>query len=1060
MAEAIAAVGVGASILQFVNVTAKLTQRINEFSSTAEEMPKALRSIQTQLPFLLETCQRLDTGEESENISAIIKECHREIEDLYKMINKILPGPGDPRLNRAFKALKSIHYQERFENALRKIEHFKTDLILHCCQSTAESSSASLPAQKVGHNLPPAPMVTSITRWKLRQEISRKFSEQEYEDGGHKTVVLIGMGGQGKSRLALDYGRQICVESDSTLVLWLDATTRQSLTRSFEDIADRWNGRRRRFSDTSSRMKYVKEILMERKWLLIFDNYDHPDHFTDIGTFIPSGDGSILITSRHADAGLLGSVIHISGMDEREGLELLRHRTEQNLEEPSNRAAAIQVLQTLGYLPLAIDQAGAYIRQQRLPLSMFIQQYENQKEAVLDQRHVYWDYKKKLDGEEEVETPLGVLTTWELSMQHVASTNITRSNVEHFLTVAAFLSHVEISERLFKEYAQRSRPIPEWLTCFTTGGEWDSQSFRSMIAKLLTLSLAQGRNEENGGCCLSLHPMIKDWLQSRIKESDRSVYIMETINLLANYIDAKVHERSLQDARGLLGHLDACMSSHSRLKTAACRLGSGNFRKHAFTFSSFYMSHGRYREAEEGLQAVLEHDTEAYGEKHTHTFRTIRHLANALVHGGKYHKAYEMLNKAFNHSKDVADVETLHILVALAGVLTKLDRQDEAERCYEAALKGHALQKGSVEPREIFLLYERLAEVKRYLGKHGEAESLYMEAHRGYEEDCAYDEDATFDMLRTAGGLADLLRIHSRYAEAEKSYREAWQGYKIHLGADHPKTIFMLTNLAISCRNQGKFADAETYLEESVRIFQKSLGPDHPDSLRALMNLSICIDKQGHYKEAETKYWIVLKGREKKLGLNHPHTRRTLERLAHMLWMQGRQDKAETVIRKVLAKAGRPLVESQPGAVDSGRFPALITLYTEARQRDQSKLAPDHVDAIETCECLRLVCIEQGEHQLVEELTNQIEAAKRNTAPAEDKKMLHESHEPSTVLSKEHDLERSSLLPSTSNRLQLFARHFLQNLSTTRNIWILLLGFLFYLIHFYWPSLTTNYNDK
>lgn len=110
MAEAIAAVGVSASIVQFVTVTAKLTQRINEFSSTAKEMPKALRSIQTQLPFLLETCQKLDTGNESKNISVIIKECHRDIEELYKIINKILPGPGDLKPNRAFKAFKSIRY--------------------------------------------------------------------------------------------------------------------------------------------------------------------------------------------------------------------------------------------------------------------------------------------------------------------------------------------------------------------------------------------------------------------------------------------------------------------------------------------------------------------------------------------------------------------------------------------------------------------------------------------------------------------------------------------------------------------------------------------------------------------------------------------------------------------------------------------------------------------------------------------------------------------------------------------------------------------------------------
>ncbi|KAL8672095.1 MAG: hypothetical protein Q9168_003427 [Polycauliona sp. 1 TL-2023] len=978
MAEALVAVGVSASILQIVSLTAKLTQRINEFTSTAEEMPRALRSIHTQLPFLRETCQNLDRADESENVSKIIKECHREIEDLYKTVDRLLPGPGDPKLSRAIKALKSLHHQGKFDHALRKIESFKTDLILHCCQRTTDAPPVVASIPKVSHILPVMPMASSIRRRKLLQTIDRQFSDYEYEDGVHKIVVLLGMGGQGKSRLALDFARRVSVESQSTLVLWVNATTRQSVTRSFEDIADHWNGRKRRFIDAESRIKYVNEVLAERKWLMVFDNYDHPDQFTDICSFIPPGDGSVLLTSRHCDAGLLGKAVQLSGMDEGEGLELLRLRTEQNLDEPSNREAAIKVLQTLGYLPLAVDQAGAYIRQQTLPLRLFLQIYEDKKQMILNQKHIYWDYKKKLDGESKAETPVDVMTTWELSIQQVGSTHVTRGVVEHVLTIAAFLGHIEISESLFKEYAQCTQPVPHWLLCFTKDGEWEPNRYRDMVSKLLRLSLAQGRNSITGECCLSLHPMIKDWLQLRITEAERGAYIMETINLLANYINANVQERSLQEARGLLGHLDACMNSHSRFRPGTHRFGFGHVRNHFVTFSAFYMSHGRYREAQEGFQAVLDHDTQEYGNKHAHTFRTMRQLADAFVHGGKYLQAHDLLSKAFHDSHDKADLETIHIVSALAGVLAKLDRNTDAERCYETALKGYALRKDFAQTREVYLLYERLAETKRYLGKHAEAESLYVAAHRGYEADCPYDEDTTLDMLRAAGGLANLLRTHGRYEEAEKSYREAWQGYKKHLGSDHPQTTTMLTNLAISCRNQNKFEDAEVYLEESLKIFQKSLGSDHPDSLRALMNLSICIDKQGHYKEAELKYREVMKGREKKLGLNHPYTRRTVERLAHMLWMQGHHDQAENLVRKVLHRIGEsspPEHRSSPPSRST--YPALISLYTEARERDQSKLAPDHVDALETCECLRLIYIEQGDYEKAKEVTEQIDKASR-----------------------------------------------------------------------------------
>ncbi|KAL8824107.1 MAG: hypothetical protein Q9191_005297 [Dirinaria sp. TL-2023a] len=981
MAEALAAVGIGASILQFVTVTGKLIQRINEFSSTAEQMPKALRAIHLQLPFLVETCRNLDTGNESENVLAIINACHEEIEDLHQMLNKIHSGPEDRKLRRAFKAFNSIRYQDRFDVALQKIEHLKTNLILHSCQARNEVPKGGSTAQQITHNLRSAPLTPSIPRRKLLRQIHQQFNEYEYESSRHRIVVLIGMGGQGKSWLALDFGRQVATESPSTLVLWLDATSKRSLTRSLEDIADRWNGRKGKFVDSDSRMKYVREVLSEREWLLVFDNYDHPDQFADICTFIPPGNGRILITSRHADAGMLGKTIQFAGMDQREGLDLLRRRTEQNLDDPAIHEEAIKILQALGHLPLAIDQAAAYIRQQRLPLHQFLQRYESQKETVLNQKHVYWDYKKKLHGEEKEETPLGVLTTWELSIQQVSGISSTRSEVEHLLTIAAFLGHIEVSESLFREYAQRVRPVPEWLGRFTKKGEWDPHPYRDVVSELLRLSLAQGNSSGSGECCLSLHPMIKDWLQLRISDADRSGYIMETINILANFIDANVQERSLQEARGLLGHLDACIHSHRKFQTAGGRLGFGHLRGHAITFSTFYLSHGRYREAEEGFQAVLDHDEEYYGKNHTHTFRTMRHLADAFVHGGKYEKAHYLLSKALHESEKKTDLETLHILSGLAGVYAKQDRPADAERYYEAALRGHAVRKELAKPHEVFPLYERLAEVKRYLGKHAEAEDLYMQAHRGYEQNCAYDEDATLDMLRTAGGLADLLRAIGRYGEAEISYREAWQGYKRHLGSDHPKTTVMLANLAISCRNQEKFEEAEMYLEESVAVLRQSLGPDHPDSLRALMNLSICIDKQKRYKEAETKYWEVLKGREKKLGLSHPYTLRTIERLAHMLWMQDQHDRAESLVRKILTKEGKLSVEHQPRSINCGKFPALEKLYTDARERCKSKLSPGHVDALETYECLRLVYVEQGQHDKAKELADQLANAKYKSKP-------------------------------------------------------------------------------
>ena len=340
-----------------------------------------------------------------------------------------------------------------------------------------------------------------------------------------------------------------------------------------------------------------------------------------------------------------------------------------------------------------------------------------------------------------------------------------------------------------------------------------------------------------------------------------------------------------------------------------------------------------------------------------------RYVADAFATGGNYLKAHAMLQRALQKCRNTATLEVLHLQSGLAAVFCKvINRLADAEKYYEVALQGHAVQKELTCSHNIYMLHDRVAEGKRFLGKYEEAENLHMEAHRGYEQDCRHGEGAKFDILRTAGGLADLHRMRGHYGEAENSYREAWQGYKKQLGSDHPIATAMLTNLAISCRNQEKFEEAEIYLKESLELSRKSLGSDHPDTLRASMNLSICLDKQKQYEAAEIKYRGVLKGRQKKLGLHHPYTLRTVERLAHMLWMQGQHYKAEKFAHNTLIKAGILLSANRSEPCNARTFPALEKLYTEAWKRCKSKLSHEHIDYLETRECLQLIYIQQGEH--------------------------------------------------------------------------------------------------
>jgi hypothetical protein len=109
---------------------------------------------------------------------------------------------------------------------------------------------------------------------------------------------------------------------------------------------------------------------------MVFDNYDQPSELRNITTYFPQGEtGSILFISQHTDSERLGTTIRVMQMTENEGLELLLRQSKLKSND-GNAAEGRKVIRKLGYLPLAIDQAGAYISTRKLPLQLFAKHYD------------------------------------------------------------------------------------------------------------------------------------------------------------------------------------------------------------------------------------------------------------------------------------------------------------------------------------------------------------------------------------------------------------------------------------------------------------------------------------------------------------------------------------------------------------------------------------------------------------------------------------------------------------------------------------------------------------
>ena len=208
----------------------------------------------------------------------------------------------------------------------------------------------------------------------------QKIDEALSDGSSPHYAVLQGMGGQGKTQVALEYCHRK-KNNPYSAIFWVDATSQDRVEGSFQSISERNKRQTDNLPDVKARVAFVLEMFTSWKvqWLLVFDNYDNPNTFPNIQDFIPQSEfGAILVTSRHQDSSALiieqsNHFIELFGLDESAAVALL---IQQSKTKEDIAADAKKIVERLGCHPIALTQAGAYIRKRKLRLSEFIDHYK------------------------------------------------------------------------------------------------------------------------------------------------------------------------------------------------------------------------------------------------------------------------------------------------------------------------------------------------------------------------------------------------------------------------------------------------------------------------------------------------------------------------------------------------------------------------------------------------------------------------------------------------------------------------------------------------------------
>lgn len=126
--------------------------------------------------------------------------------------------------------------------------------------------------------------------------------------------------------------------------------------------------------------------------------------------------------------------------------------TQKSQTKDYNSEDAMRIVERLGYHPLAITQAGAYIWQRELQLCDFIEHHKNRKEVILKTTPRFSQYRQTLGYAEEGEVFFSLVTSYELSFQQLQSKASKNDCKAKLLTLFAFFGNEDISEKLFAEF--------------------------------------------------------------------------------------------------------------------------------------------------------------------------------------------------------------------------------------------------------------------------------------------------------------------------------------------------------------------------------------------------------------------------------------------------------------------------------------------------------------------------------------------------------------------------------------------------------------------------------
>jgi tetratricopeptide (TPR) repeat protein len=689
-----------------------------------------------------------------------------------------------------------------------------------------------------------------------------------------QTQAISGLGGVGKTQLATEYAYRHAAEYD--VVWWVRAEEPVTLAADYATLARPLNLPQKDDPDQRLVVQAVRRWFAQHDgWLLILDNAPGP---AEVRGYLPQATaGHVLVTSRNPNWRGQASPLTVQVLERPESVAFLLKRTGRTDEADDDELA-----QELGDLPLALEQAGAYIEASGRSFSGYLDLFRQRQREMLNLGTLSTDY------------PHTVATTWDLSFQAVREAAPAGADL---LNLCAFLAPDDIPQDLLSEGAQH---LPTALAQAIA----DPLALDEAVAALRRYSLL-----EVAGDALSVHRLVQAVARDQLTDDAHRTWTEAAVRIVDDAFPSDVIDdlQAWPLCARLLPH--ALVAAGQAETLAVAPEATGRLLNQA---GLYLRGRAEFAEAKAALERALAIDEAAFGPDHPNNVaRDVNNLGLVLQDLGDLDGARAAFERALAIDEVVFGPD--HPNVArnvnnLGSVLKDLGDLDGARACYEQALAILEKQLGPEHP-QVATGVNNLGLVLQDLGDLDGAQAHFQRALAIWEKQLGPDHP------KVAIGVNNLGLVLQNLGDldgAQAHFQRALAIDEAAFGPDHPKVATDVKNLGGVLKDLGDLDEARAHFQRALAIDEVVFGPDHPNVARNVNNLGLVLQDLGDLDGARTHFQRALAIDEAAFVPDHPAVARDINNLGGVLRALGDLDGARAHYQRALAIAQAAFGSNHP----------------------------------------------------------------------------------------------------------------------------------------------------